>query len=314
MFRSQWFRLPALLAVLVTAFSLSAVDLAQARFGGSFGNRGIRTHQTVPSTPTAPGITQPVAKSTAPTTASRPGVNTQANRPGFFNGMGGWFVGSLIFGGLFGLMFGTGFGGFGGLIALIVQVLVIALIFRLLFRGFAPRPVTAGGPRYDGSSGPSGTYSRSSSSTRAGRSGSRASQRAGSRDEIGLGDRDLATFERRLSQLQDAYSREDADALRRITTPDVFTVLANELRELEAKGLRNEVYDVKLLGGDIAEAWREGPSDYATVALHYESRDIMRDRTTGALVSGEDRIIERREVWTFVRHNGSDWLLSAIQS
>ena len=66
--------------------------------------------------------------------------------------------------------------------------------------------------------------------------------------------------------------------------------------------------------GEIAETWREGPSDYATVALHYESRDVMRERATGKIVSGEERLVERREVWTFVRHNRSDWLLSAIQS
>jgi predicted lipid-binding transport protein (Tim44 family) len=39
----------------------------------------------------------------------------------------------------------------------------------------------------------------------------------------------------------------------------------------------------------------------------------MRERATGRLVSGEDRVMEHREVWTFVRHNGSDWLISAIQ-
>ncbi len=64
---------------------------------------------------------------------------------------------------------------------------------------------------------------------------------------------------------------------------------------------------------DASVPWREGPSDYATVGLHYESRDVMRERATGRLVSGEDRIVARQEVWTFVRHNGSDWLLSAIQ-
>jgi len=80
-----------------------------------------------------------------------------------------------------------------------------------------------------------------------------------------------------------------------------------------AKGLRNEVFDVKLKSGDIAEAWREGNDEYVTVALRYESRDVLRNRATGELVSGEDRIMERSEVWTFVRHNRGEWLLSAIQ-
>ena len=91
-----------------------------------------------------------------------------------------------------------------------------------------------------------------------------------------------------------------------------MSYLSEALAQSAAKGLRNEVFDVKLLSGDVAEAWREGADEYATVALRYESRDVMRDRNTGALVSGEDRIVERSEVWTFVRHNGGDWRLSAI--
>jgi len=35
MFRSRWFRLSALFAVLLTVLSLSAVTTAEARFGGS---------------------------------------------------------------------------------------------------------------------------------------------------------------------------------------------------------------------------------------------------------------------------------------
>ena len=74
-----------------------------------------------------------------------------------------------------------------------------------------------------------------------------------------------------------------------------------------------QLYDLKLLAGDVAEAWREGNSEYATVALRYESRDITRDRTTGQPVSGEDRVTEVTEVWTFVRPTGGRWLVSAIQ-
>jgi predicted lipid-binding transport protein (Tim44 family) len=144
-------------------------------------------------------------------------------------------------------------------------------------------------------------------------SGYGQSNGSGGRDEIGVTNADLNTFEKRLSQLQDAYSREDYDALRRITTPEVMGYLTEELAQSAAKGLRNEVFDVKLKSGDVAEAWREGSDEYATVALRYESRDVMRNRATGELVSGEDRVIERSEVWTFVRHNRGDWILSAIQ-
>ena len=142
---------------------------------------------------------------------------------------------------------------------------------------------------------------------------SNASRRAGNRDEIGITDADLGVFERRLGELQDGYSREDYDALRRISTAEVMGYLAEELGQNATRGLRNEVFDVKLLEGDVAEAWREPGAEYATVAIHYESRDVMRNRATGEIVSGEDRVSETREVWTFRRQNGSQWLVSAIQ-
>ena len=92
-----------------------------------------------------------------------------------------------------------------------------------------------------------------------------------------------------------------------------MSYLTEELAQAAAKGLRNEVFDVKLLSGDVAESWREGADEYATAAMRYESRDVMRNRSTGELVSGEDRVVERKEVWTFVRHNRGEWLISAIQ-
>ncbi len=143
---------------------------------------------------------------------------------------------------------------------------------------------------------------------------SNASQRAGRRDEIGITDADLGIFEGRLKDLQDAYSREDYSALRRITTPEVMSYLAEELAENAAQGRKNEVFDVELLEGDVAEAWSEPNGDYATVAMRYRSRDIYRDRSNGAIVSGEDAPTETTELWTFTRPNrAGEWLVSAIQ-
>ena len=124
---------------------------------------------------------------------------------------------------------------------------------------------------------------------------------------------EFQAFEQRLGELQSAYAREDYEALRRITTPEMTGYLSQELGENASKGVRNEVYDVKLLSGDIAEAWREGSEQYATVSLKYESRDIVRDRATGQVVSGDDRVTEVTELWTFVRRGNGPWLVSAIQ-
>ena len=113
--------------------------------------------------------------------------------------------------------------------------------------------------------------------------------------------------------MQDAYSREDYAALRQITTPEVMGYLAEELGANASRGVRNEVFDVKLLEGDVAESWREGNRAFATVAMRYESRDITRNRATGEIVAGDDRVTPMTEIWTFVRDGNGPWLVSAIQ-
>lgn len=316
MFASRGFRLSALFVVLLTMFSVVAVDTAEARRGGSFGSRGTRTYQTVPATPTSPTIGAPVQRSTAaPASTNRSGgiaQTTAAQRAGWFGGgIGGWILGGLLFSGLFGLLFGAGFGGFGGFVALLFQVIIIGVILSWLF-GRRRQPAMAGAgnaspyaARQDWQPGGGAAQPRANASA--------ASQRAGRRDEVGVSNRDLDAFEQRLADLQNAYSREDYEALRRITTNEMMGYLSQELGENASKGLRNEVYDVKLLAGDIAEAWREGSDQYATVSLRYESRDITRDRATGQIVSGDDRVTLVTELWTFVRRGTGPWLVSAIQ-
>lgn len=314
MFASRGFRLSALLATLIMAFSLVAVDTAEARRGDSFGGRGMRTERTVPATQVSPNATTPVQRTmtNGTTQQNTVGAATTRARPSIFGGFGGALLGGLLFSGLFGMLFGFGFGGLGGMLALLVQVAIIGLIVSFFLR--RRQTATAGGgplnyeaPRaaqnYGGGSRPS-----AASGPR-----SKASRRAGGRDEIGITNADLSSFETLLTELQDAYSREDYTALRRITTPEVMSYLAEELGENASKGVRNEVFDVRLLEGDVAEAWRERDGEFASVAMRYESRDVTRDRATGAVVSGDDSVTSTTEVWTFARRNGASWLVSAIQ-
>ncbi len=315
MFASKGFRFSALLATLIMAFSLVAVDTAEARRGGSFGSRGVRTERSVPSTQVSPNTTAPVQNTMTNGTQQRNTVGnaTTPARPGLFGGFGGALLGGLLFSGLFGLLFGAGFGGLGGILALLAQVAIIGLIVAFFMRRRQQRPAMAGGPlnyeaqnnarSYGGGGGASAQHGPRSA----------ASQRAGRRDEVGITDQDLQSFESQLKEMQDAYSREDYAALRRITTPEVMGYLAEELGENATKGLRNEVFDVSLLAGDVAEAWREDGTDYASVAMRYESRDVTRNRGTGEIVSGDDQVTETIEVWTFQRQNGGRWLISAIQ-
>lgn len=323
MFASRGFRLSALLATLVMTFSLVAVDTAEARRGGSFGGRGMRTERTVPSTQVSPNATTPVQNTmTNSNAAQRNTVGNATNpaRPGLFGGLGGALLGGLLFSGLFGMLFGAGFGGIGGFLALLVQVLAIGLIVAFFLRRRQQRPAMAGTAnananpnayRYEAPNAGGQGYSNRPRTSAEPRSG--ASERAGRRDEVGVTDADLSVFEQHLNELQAAYSREDYAALRKISTPEVMGYLAEELGENASRGVRNEVFDVKLLAGDIAEAWREDGTEYASVALRYESRDITRNRATGEIVSGEDRVTTTTEIWTFQRQNRGPWLVSAIQ-
>ncbi|WP_423068299.1 Tim44 domain-containing protein [Devosia sp. CN2-171] len=314
MFASKGFRLSALLATLIMAFSLVAVDTAEARRGGSFGSRGMFTQRSVPSTQVSPKPTAPVQNTmTNGTTQRGTAATATPARPSLFGGIGGAILGGFLFSGLFGMLFGFGFGGFGGLLALLFQVVIIGLIISFFMR--RRQPAMAGGPSPNQFRYEAPNAGQNSAGRAAGSAGPRssASQRAGNRDRIGVTDADLGTFQQRLAELQDAYSREDYAALRVISTPEVMGYLAEELGENASKGLRNEVYDVKLLDGDVAEAWREGATDYATVAMRYESRDITRNRSTGEIVAGDDRVTETTEIWTFMRQNRGQWLVSAIQ-
>ena len=93
----------------------------------------------------------------------------------------------------------------------------------------------------------------------------------------------------------------------------MVSYFSEELADNAKRGLRNEVRDAHLVSADISEAWREGDTDYATAAFGYESVDVMRDRITGKVVEGDERLTETTELWTFVRPRGGEWKLSAIQ-
>jgi predicted lipid-binding transport protein (Tim44 family) len=69
---------------------------------------------------------------------------------------------------------------------------------------------------------------------------------------------------------------------------------------------------VKLLQGDLAEAWREGDTDYATVAMKYALKDSMVERASGRTVEGGEPS-EVTDLWTFMRAHRGNWLLSAVQ-
>ena len=328
-------------ALIGLTVALTVTGAAEARRGGSFGSRGYRTYSAPSSTYTAPRPVAPIERSMTPRGAAPYGQTPYGQAPyrapvnpygfpqrgGFFRNWGGPILGGLLAAGLFGMLMGHGVGGgFGmgaGLLALIVQIGVIALVVGLVMRLFRRRAAPAyPGPGFAQAQAftPPPPVFDPPAYAPALQSGPPAhGDRSG--DEIGLTQRDFDTFERLLHEVQDAFSREDYAALRERTTPEVMSFLAEELSRNALAGRRNEVRDLRLVQGDLAEAWSEGEKDYATLAMRYAAVDLMRDRADGHVVEGDERPSETTEIWTFVRDRGgagpwgggSDWKLSAIQ-
>jgi len=314
-------RFAALFATLFLAFSMTAMDHAEARRGGSFGSRGTRTFQAPAPTRTAPAQTAPVERSMTPNTGTNAASRQQPaglQRPGFMNGFGGSMMRGLLLGGLLGVLLGQGFGGLAGMFGFLLQALLIGGAIMLAIRFFrsqsarapAPAMASAGSHARETTDAPSFGIPGIGSGFGVGSGGS---AQAASQD-ITLEQGDLDTFERMLTKVQEAFGREDHAALRRLVTPEMVSYLSEELAENAHNGVRNDVSDVTLLQADIAESWSEGDRDYATAALHYSSRDVTVDRATGKVVDGDaDQPTETTELWTFTRDNGAEWKLSAIQ-
>ena len=316
---SQWSRRLVKTIAVVLALALPtalAISSADARVGGGFssGSRGSRTFSAPPSTSTAPGSTSQFNR-----TFTQPGagMNSAAAAParGGLFGRGGGFLGGLAAGflgaGLLGMLFGGGlFGGLGGLssiFGLIIQIVLVVFVVRLAMswwqRRNAPQAAYAGA---DASASPgSQTSYRSSLGGGFGFGANNAS--------LEIKPADYEAFERLLGDIQAAWSNEDVAKLHTLATPEMVSYLEKDLVENRARNVVNKTSNVKLLQGDLAEAWREGETDYATVAMRFALTDKTVDRNTGAIVTGSEQPGEITEVWTFARRPGSAWELSAIQ-
>ena len=128
-----------------------------------------------------------------------------------------------------------------------------------------------------------------------------------------IGPSDYEAFERLLGEIQAAWTAGDVAKLHTLATPEMVSYVNDDMAGYKARNEVNIVSDVKLLQGDLAEAWREGDTDYASVAMRYAFVDKTLDRISGRLVKGSDQPTEVTEVWTFVRPRGAGWELSGIQ-
>lgn len=313
-----------------TAMVVSDAD-ARAKFGGS---RGTRTFSAPSATPTAPTasplnrtMTQPGQPSATATrsgaAAAAPAAGGMFGRPGFLGGLAAGFLGA----GLIGLLAGNGlFGGLGGLasfLGLLVQAGLIALAVMLVWRWWQRRnaPAMAGGPSLRDIAGTHGAHDAPANRMGASTLGGLGSALGGrgpspqpaafGTDDVTIGPDDYDAFERLLGDLQKAYGAEDLAALRKVATPEMVSYFAEDLADNASRGVINEIGAVKLVQGDLSEAWREDGVEYATVAMRYAIEDRTVDRATGREV--EKGSAEATEFWTFRRARGGEWIVSAIQ-
>jgi predicted lipid-binding transport protein (Tim44 family) len=310
-FNMRFLRLTGLALALAAGLAVVSADLADAaRLGGgrSLGSRGSKTFNAPPSTNTAPGaapIDRSITPRTAPTTAQNPaaGVNA-ATRPSMFGGWRGLLMGGLFVAALGGIF---GFGALASMLGFLLQFALIAGLIYLAFAFFRRRsqPSMAAASSGYGRRPDPAVFQREAAGAMGGSS------------ELKIGQADLDSFERLLGEIQTAYSREDTEELGSKTTPEMLSYFLEEISDLQKQGVRNEISDVKLLQGDLAEAWRENGSDYATVAIRYALTDVTVDRKTGRVVAGDaSQPGEVTELWTFRRDDrarADGWQLSAIQ-
>jgi len=304
----------AMAVVLSLALPLMlAISSADARVGGgmSSGSRGARTFSAPPSTSTAPSTAQPFNRTF--TQPGSPGVGApSAAGGGFFNRPGMGMLGGLAAGflgaGLLGMLFGGGmFGGLGGLssiFGLILQIGLIIIVVRLAMSWWQRR------------NAPASAYAGAAAGP-----GAQSSLRTGTGFGLGSGSApleitpaDYEAFERLLSEVQAAWSNEDVARLHTLATPEMVSYFTKDLEENKARNDINKVSDVKLLQGDLAEAWREGDRDYATVAMRFSLVNALYDRASGRVVDGNASAPQEvTEHWTFTRSRGGPWQLSGIQ-
>src|SRR3954453_13868754 len=305
--------LQAIAVVLSLAVpTVIAASSADARVGGgsSSGSRGSKSFAAPPSTTTAPGTAQPFNR-----TMTQPGAAAPAaTGGGFFNRPGMGMLGGLAAGflgaGLLGMLFGgglfSGLGGFASILGLLLQIGLVVLVVRFAMKWWQRRNAPA--------------YASAGAAPASAQPGTQANFRSGmgfglgsSAPPLEIKPEDYEAFERLLGDIQAAWSNEDVSKLERLATPEMTSYFARDLADNKARNAVNKVSDVKLLQGDLAEAWREGDSDFATVALRFSLVDKTLDRVSGQVIAGSDQPTEATEVWTFVRPRGANWELSAIQ-
>jgi predicted lipid-binding transport protein (Tim44 family) len=315
-------RAPLLFAGLAALSLVLAPAAADARAGGgsSSGSRGGRTYTAPPSTNTAPSAAQPMQRSmtpnqptaAAPAAGAMPGAAAQPSRWGgsFAAGLMGGIIGAGIGGMLFGHGFTGGLGSAAGFIGFLLQIALfagIAFLIMRLIRGRRPAMVA------QGAGGPAMFEAPQGAAPGGPAAGMMGGSAAPAQAPVQLGQADFGAFEQTLKDVQAAWSGRDLQAMQNVATMEMVSYFADDMADQQSRGVQNTVSDVRLVKGDLAEAWREGNREYATVAMRFSMVDVTRNAAGHVVDGNPNQPVEVTELWTFVRSSGGRWMLSAIQ-
>jgi predicted lipid-binding transport protein (Tim44 family) len=245
--------------VLLAALLLFVPVLSQARpgQGTSMGSRGSQTWSSQ-----SYGAA-PMQRSLAPNSGYGSSGYSNYGGYGYHRPMfGGGMMGGLLGAGLFGMLLGGGFFGFhggGGFLGLILQLVILFFLARWAMRAFLGAPAMAG------MGGMARNMFQPGMGPMAG-SGPRPGYGGNTNPRIAVGETDYKQFTQVLLGVQAAWTATDLNRLRQFATPEMVSYFAEQLAELQSRGVRNQVSDVRLLHGDLSEAWSEGSREYATVS------------------------------------------------
>jgi predicted lipid-binding transport protein (Tim44 family) len=204
-----------------------------------------------------------------------------AGRGLFGGGLAAGFLGAGLLGLLFGYGLFGGMAGFASIIGLLLQVVLVVIVARLIFVWWRRRNMAAA------ASYATAYPATGHSFARLGEMSNNA--RATTSERLTIAKSDYDAFERLLGDIQGAFSTEDLSTLRTLVTPEMLSYFSEQLADNASRGLINRVTDVKLLQGDLAEAWRESRTDYATVAMKYALKDSTVERASRRTVEGGER-------------------------
>lgn len=314
------------LGLAICAALAFAPALAEAKAGGgmSSGSRGSRSTQSAPATPTAPQAAPVERSAVNPAQTQRQQAQPSgapAAQPSFFqrNPFMAGLMGGLLGAGIGALLFGGGLfpSGFAGMLGLLLQLALIGGLAYLALRIWRSRsqpqrPAYAYAGMNDAPQQQRSAMDVRPLDVASGRVGAAPAMAA--QDDVGIQPADFDAFEGLLGDVQKAWSAGDVAALRRHVTPEMLSYFSEQLSANASAGIENHVEDVKLEQGDLAEAWRDGNIEYATVAMRWSALDYTLRADGGAVVEGSTTArSDATEVWTFMRTTGGRWLLSAIQ-